>query len=61
MNCEHGIDIDEYDCHECQKDIADFWERDNLKTIKKIHSLTQGEFDKYTAKRTLQTIRGLIT
>lgn len=29
MNCEHGIDIDEYDCHKCNDYMKKYWEKEN--------------------------------
>ena len=39
MNCEHGIDIDEYDCSVCQKEIKEFgikFARENLIKFKEL-------------------------
>lgn len=52
MNCEHGVDIDEYDCSDCKSDIEAFnkkFAKENLIKFKEMIEKTN--LDDYFAVR----------
>ena len=41
MNCEHGVDIDEYTCSDCSENMESYWDKEKKERQKAIRILSK--------------------